>query len=117
MFFSVLYITVGIISDGRYAYGEEVSLACFAVQGSGVYSFDWLVPDGNTVMPIGQDITSGAISQLIFTAQEEHSGEYTCQVQSGADMASDSTTVTIGNFSEDMTTTLHHLTKCLFVPL
>ena len=89
-----------IISTGdtsTYAYGEEVSLTCVAVLGSGVYSFDWLVPDGSTALSRGQNITNGAISQLIFTALEEDSGEYTCRVQSGSEMGSDTITLTIGN--------------------
>ena len=89
-----------MISDGgttTYAYGEEVSLICIAVLGSGVHSFDWIVPDGSTVLSRGQVITSDILSQLTFTALEEDSGEYTCQVQSGSETASDSITLTIGN--------------------
>ena len=57
------------------------------------------MPDGSTSLSRGQVITSGAVSVLTFTALEEDSGQYTCQVQSGSDIASDSITVTIGNVS------------------
>ena len=95
-----IFHTVIVVGGDIYTYyGEEVSLACFTALGSGVYSFDWLVPDGSTALSRGQVITSGSLSQLTFTALEEDSGEYTCLVQSGSEMGSDSTTVTIGNFN------------------
>ena len=67
------------------------------VLGSATYSFNWIVPDGSTSLSRGQVITSGPMSQLIFTALEEDSGEYTCQVQSGPETTADSITVTTGN--------------------
>ena len=42
-------------------------------------------------------MTTDATSVLTFTALEEDSGEYTCLVESGSEMASEKTTVTIGN--------------------
>ena len=89
--------TAVIIGDDTYVYDGEVSLRCLAVQGSATYSFNWLVPDGSTSLSRGQVITSDAVSVLTFTALEEDSGEYTCQVESGSETASDSITVNIGN--------------------
>ena len=93
------YHTAVITGDDTYVYGGEVSLRCLGVQGSATYSFTWTVPDGSTSLSEGQVVTSGAISDLTFNASQEDSGDYTCQVESGSETASDSMTVTIGNIN------------------
>ena len=81
-----------------YTYGETVTLRCVAFGGSPPYNFTWVVPPGSTSLSRG-DIThddAGTRSTLTFTAFEEDSGEYSCQIV-GNSAAPATTTLTVGN--------------------
>ena len=62
-----------------------------AALGSGEYSFVWVVPEDSSAV-LETATINGATSQLMFNASEEDSGVYTCQVQSGSDIGSNSIT-------------------------
>ena len=87
-----------------YEYGEIVSLRCRGFQEIGdpdpPYTFIWTAPEGSTSLTrdTSSFVNTSASSRLTFTAFQEDSGQYTCDIVGNSIYPVPKTTITIGNF-------------------
>ena len=67
-----------IVSQFDFPYGEEVSLTCIILDGTGLYNFTLEVPPGSSSETLEVDTVTSAT--LTFIALPDDSGTYICKV-------------------------------------